>query len=303
METYVDELLRTLDVGSMHESGLKVVVDTAGGTASVVLPTLLGRVELDALTVNGRLDERYPTELPHTRDQALQRLGGLVSSASADFGVRFDPVGERISLVDERGRVLEDGRALLVMLDLVAAERKTGGSPLPVTTTRVAEQVAALPRGVRGVDVHVARGPDAGRRGAGRALRRRRSRRLHRPGVRRARRRLRGVRHAARAGGPHPADAVRRSTRASREAHVRRQEVPTPWAVKGQVMRHVVEAAGDRRSTPPTACASSCRTARWVLVLPDPAEAVTHVWAEGYDEPSANELLAHWVDVVEQAGR
>jgi adenine deaminase len=55
-----------------------------------------------------------------------------VSSSRAAFGVRFDPVGERISLVDENGAVISDDRALLVMLDLVAAERAVGRVALPV---------------------------------------------------------------------------------------------------------------------------------------------------------------------------
>ncbi len=71
----------------------------------------------------------------------MQRLSEVVSSSRAAFGVRFDPVGERIRLVDEKGAMVSDERALLVVLDLVAAERRTGRVALPVTTTRVAEQV------------------------------------------------------------------------------------------------------------------------------------------------------------------
>jgi mannose-1-phosphate guanylyltransferase / phosphomannomutase len=39
----------------------------------------------------------------------------------------------------------------------------------------------------------------------------------------------------------------------------------------------------------------------WVLVLPDPADAVTHLWAEGHDADSAQLLLDQWAAVVEQA--
>ena len=39
----------------------------------------------------------------------------------------------------------------------------------------------------------------------------------------------------------------------------------------------------------------------WVLVLPDPADAVTHLWAEGADADSAQLLLDEWAAVVEQA--
>ena len=41
----------------------------------------------------------------------------------------------------------------------------------------------------------------------------------------------------------------------------------------------------------------------WVLVLPDPADAVTHLWAEGADADAAQALLDEWAAVVEQAGR
>ena len=48
------------------------------------------------------------------------------------------------------------------------------------------------------------------------------------------------------------------------------------------------------RSTPPTACGSSSRDRGWVLVLPDPADAVTHLWAEGNDADTAQLLLDEW---------
>ena len=56
----------------------------------------------------------------------MQRLAELVASSRAAFGVRFDPVGERITLVDDTGAMISDDRALLVVLDLVAAERRAG---------------------------------------------------------------------------------------------------------------------------------------------------------------------------------
>jgi mannose-1-phosphate guanylyltransferase/phosphomannomutase len=131
VETYVQELLRTVDVTGVEEARLKVVLDTAGGSVSLVLPSLLGRLGVEVLTVNNRLDERATSETvaDHMRD--LERLGGLVSSSRAAFGVRFDHVGERISVVDERGRLIQDDRALLVVLDLVAAERRGGRVALP----------------------------------------------------------------------------------------------------------------------------------------------------------------------------
>jgi mannose-1-phosphate guanylyltransferase/phosphomannomutase len=38
-------------------------------------------------------------------------------------------------------------------------------------------------------------------------------------------------------------------------------------------------------------------------VLPDPSEAVTHLWAEGGTQIKAADVLDRWAGVVEAAGR
>jgi len=67
--------------------------------------------------VNLGIDEAHPTESPGERHTALRRLGALVASSEAAFGVRFDPVGERIWLVDDTGARIDEDRALLAHLD------------------------------------------------------------------------------------------------------------------------------------------------------------------------------------------
>src|SRR6202522_2706783 len=141
VESYTHELLRCVDMSGIREADLKVVADCAGGTTSLVLPILLGTIGVGVLTLNNRLDEISPTATAAQQRAGLQRLAEVVSSSRAAFGVRFDPVGERIQLVDEKGELVSEDRALLAVLDLVAAERKTGRVALPATTTRVAEQV------------------------------------------------------------------------------------------------------------------------------------------------------------------
>jgi mannose-1-phosphate guanylyltransferase/phosphomannomutase len=300
-DRYTQDLLDRVDTTGLAEADLKVVLDPSGGAASLVLPTLLGRLGVDVLTVNGRLDDAVPARGPAELRRATDRLGALVASSRAAFGVRFDHVGERITIVDERGDLIDDDRALLVFLDLVAAENRGGVVAVPVTTTLVADQVtrfhgltvrrtslssADLPRVARDPGVVFAadgRGgfvvPEFGAAVDGLAafvkllaL------------VARTRMTLSAI-----DGRIPPVSVVRRS-------------VPTPWAAKGSVMRRVVEAVdvdggfvldttdGVRVVTP---------QGGWVLVLPDPAEAVTHLWAEASDRAEAEVLLSHWAEVVE----
>jgi mannose-1-phosphate guanylyltransferase/phosphomannomutase len=301
VEWYTRELLRCVDMTAVRESGMKVVADCAGGTTSLVMPSLLGRIGVDVLTINGRLDEHTPTETVAQLRAGLQRLSEVVSSSRASFGVRFDPVGERIRIVDEKGEMVSDERALLVVLDLVAAERKTGRVALPVTTTRVAEQVCRF----HGVEVNwtptsmdaltqAAAADDVifAADGRGGFV------------VPEFARTVDGIATFARLIGLVARTRLTLSQIDARipDAHLLRRSMPTPWAAKGSVMRTVVEAAGTREVDTTDGVRVVAPDRGWVLVLPDPADAVTHLWAEGTDADTAQVLLDEWALVVEQAG-
>jgi mannose-1-phosphate guanylyltransferase/phosphomannomutase len=300
LDAYTRELLRTVDVSGVDGAGLKVVLDTAGGATSLTLPSLLGQLDVEVLTVDNRLSDRAAANSLAEHLRRLERLGELVSSSGASFGVRFDSVGERIALVDERGRLVHDDRALLVLLDLVAAERHRGRVALPVSTTRVAEQVTRF----HGTEIlwtstsphdltRAAAEPDVVFAGDGRGG-------FVVPEFSSA---IDGMAAFVRLLGLVARTRLTLSQIDDRipHAHVVRRAVPTPWAVKGQVMRAVLEAAAGR----PVDTTDGVRVAEadgsWALVLPDPASAVTRLWAEGPTAAAATGLLGQWSEVVEQA--
>lgn len=81
---------------------------------------------------------------PDVADSAQDGLGRCVIDNGAALGIAIDPSGERISLVDEHGFVLDDDRALLMVADLAAAEHRQGYVVLPVTASDTAEQIGAF---------------------------------------------------------------------------------------------------------------------------------------------------------------
>jgi mannose-1-phosphate guanylyltransferase / phosphomannomutase len=302
VESYTRELLRCIDMSGVREAGLKVVADCAGGTTSLVLPSLLGTIGVDVLTLNNRLDEVSPTETVAQQRAGLRRLADVVSSSKAAFGVRFDPVGERIQLVDEKGELVSEDRALLSVLDLVAAERKRGRVALPVTTTRVAEQVCRFhgvqvewtPTSVHALTLAAAQDDVIfAADGHGGFV------------VPECARTIDGIAVFVRLLGLVARTRLTLSQIDARipVAHLLRRSIPTPWAAKGGVMRMVMEAAGDHEIDTTDGVRVIERDRGWVLVMPDPAEAVTNLWAEGSDADTAQLLLDEWAAVVEQAGR
>ncbi len=302
IEAYTRELLQSVDMTGVFGAGLRVVADCAGGTTSLVLPGLLGKIGVDVLTVNNRLDEASPTQSLAVVRADMHRLAELVSSFGAAFGVRFDPVGERIALVDDKGALVSDDRALLVVLDLIAAEKRRGQVALPVTTTRVAEEVC----GFHGVEViwtptslhglyEAAAGPDVIFAADGKGG-------FVVPGFSRS---IDGIAAFAQLLGLVARTRLTLSQIQARipEANLLRRLMPTPWAAKGMVMRTVMEAAGDREIDTTDGVRVIEPDRGWILVLPDPSDAVTHLWAEGKDADTAQSLLDDWAAVVERAGR
>ena len=148
-------------------------------------------------------------------------------------------------LVDDKGAMISDDRALLVVLDLIAAERRSGRVALPVTTTRVAEQVSRFhgvqvdwtPTSLHGLtEATAADDVIFGGDGRGGFV------------VPEFSRTLDGIAAFARLIGLVARTRLTLSQIDARipAAHLLKRSMPTPWAAKGSVMRTVVEAAGDR---------------------------------------------------------
>jgi len=303
-EYYTEALLDAVDVDLIRKRAFKVVIDAGAGTCALVLPSLLPRLGLDTLIVKGSLDESLAVPDPEQRVADVERLCKLVTGSGADFGVRFDSVGERLTLVDATGTVVPLDRALLLMVDLIVRSRTGGRLALPVsTTTRAAELAAAGGCEVVGTKLTASAIMTAAQQD--------------------------GVIFAGAEGGGyvfpdlHPAyDGLMSFARllellAAQElslaeavgrlpaTHLVRRRVATPWAQKGAVMRHIVEAAKDRRTDSTDGVKvfeeASDGSVAWALVIPDTVEPVTHLWAEADSDAAATALADRYEQLVRRA--
>lgn len=80
--------------------------------------------------------------------------------------------------------------------------------------------------------------------------------------------------------------------------HVVRRDVPTPWALKGSVMRRVLEEVGDREVDTTDGVRVVEPDGSWAMVLPHPSAAVTHLWAEAATAAGASRLVGRWAALV-----
>jgi mannose-1-phosphate guanylyltransferase/phosphomannomutase len=215
-----------------------------------------------------------------------------VRSAGAHLGAVIDPDGERITLIDDSGHVLTDDEALFALLHLVcAASDEPVKVAVPVTVSREVERFAAE-QGAEVVwtklstsnlmevaaqgDVDLAAGQEGGfifprflpAYDATAAL-------------------VNLLALLAKSG-----LRLSKVVETAPRSHVAHETVPTPWEQKGLVMRTLVET-----STEELVLVDGVKVLRddgWILVLPDPEDPITHVWAEGNSDREAKSFVQEY---------
>ena len=119
LDKYVDRLIRDF-CGSKE---LRVAWDPGNGAAGEVIESLVARLPGSHFIINGEIDGRFPNHHPDpTVETNLEQLKNIVGQEGCDLGVAFDGDGDRIGLVDGRGRVLWGDQILVVLARPVLAE-------------------------------------------------------------------------------------------------------------------------------------------------------------------------------------
>ena len=149
-ERYIERFLAVVDAEGIRprggtaaraSGGPQIVVDFSHGLSGDTLSTILSRLDVDYLPFNGRGQAR--TDF---REQ-LQHITKIMRVLDAGVGVKLDAGGERVYFIDEKGAVLDDLTAALLMLELAMQANPGAKVALPVVLPRAFEAVVARHRG------------------------------------------------------------------------------------------------------------------------------------------------------------
>jgi mannose-1-phosphate guanylyltransferase / phosphomannomutase len=296
-ESYVQELLLTLDAEAIRARGYRIVVGYSYSAASLVLPLVLGALEVEAVAAHPYVSERPPAAAA-TLSEALGQTKRLVTAIGADFGVVLDGAAERIYLVDDRAREVAVEQELLLFLRLLASDGKRGKLAFPTTVTSLVDRL------VEGTELEVERTQSS--LGA-----------LTRAAARN------DILFAGSVGGGfvfpdfQPAydgmaslckllellAPVRRPlseiVAELPESSVIHRQVRCPWARKGAVMRILTEQTKGKEVDVSDGL-KVFEEHGWAQVLPDPDEPLVHVYAEGRTPEEGAQLEDHYVGLVEE---
>ncbi|MGH9073673.1 MAG: sugar phosphate nucleotidyltransferase, partial [Acidimicrobiales bacterium] len=294
LEYYTDSLMGSVDLPAIRDARFKLVLDYAYGTASFVMPNVLAKLGADVLAVNPYAATARAMAVDRAEHAA--EVGRLVRASGAHLGAVVDPHGEHLTIVDDSGRSLSDDEALLALLQLVVATVPGATVALPVTASRGAEDICSaggakitwtklsaphLMEVASAGEVSFAAGQDGG---------------FIFPAFLPAYDSAATLVHLLSmlaVTGRRLSEVVRGSP----AVHIAHASVATPWEAKGMVMRTLVETIKDRELVLVDGV-KVLEEGGWALVLPDPEEPLTHVWAEGPGDDAATALAGAYVDRI-----
>lgn len=295
---YRDGFLRALDRNIIAKTKPRVVVDLNHSPAAELLPELLNELGCEIIELNSHIDEaRVPPPLEEQQN-ALQRVGQIVTSLGATAGFWLGPSGERAIYIDRSGEPLNNMETLTIFAQLIAKTRTEGSLVVPISAPHTIEEI------VRERRINVIRTKNDGRSLGVAAT----DRQVHLAGD------LSG-RISYTVFQPHfdalfaiakTLELLARSeeTLANLRSQLpqrpyRQLQLPCSWECKGGIMRLMNEATADLQTTFIDGVKVHFGD-DWVLVVPDPYRPLVHLLAEASKAKRADELIEEYRAKVEE---
>jgi mannose-1-phosphate guanylyltransferase/phosphomannomutase len=285
-----------VDVETVRSAGFKLVLDYAFGTSSFVMPNVLAKLGADVLAVNPYASTAGAVAFDRWRHS--EKVAELMLAAGAHVGAVIDPDGEHITLIDDSGHVLTDNEALYVILSLVIGTTEKPRVAVPVAVSRAVEELCER----TGAEIawaklstphlmELAAGGDvafAGSQEGGYIF----------PAFLPAYDATATLVHVLAMLGETGLRLSKLTSEAPR-THIAHDTVVTPWDQKGAVMRTLVEQIKDRELVLVDGV-KILYDDGWALVLPDPEEPISHVWAEGPTDTDARTRAQEHARIIRQ---
>ncbi|MEW6710466.1 MAG: mannose-1-phosphate guanyltransferase [Candidatus Riflebacteria bacterium] len=295
-ENYSEELLRCLDIQAIRDRNLKIVLDYSYSGASGIFATFLGRLNCEVIALNAYQDEVKPNRISTEGSHAS--VASIVKSLGADLGIILGDGAERITFVDDHGRVIVGEEALLTWIRLVLEVLPGARIAVPISSTHTLEKIAGKSGGT------IVRTKTSSRALMDAALNDKVEICVDdRGGI------IFPAFQAAFDGMMASAKLIEFMAHMNKPLssvindlpafYLRSTRVPCPWEDKGKVMRYAMEFAKDKETQLIDGVKIFLSSEEWVLVLPDPDKPFVNITVESTSEKKVDDLLQKMVDRVE----
>ena len=110
--SYISNLVSAI---SFKNNNLKVVWDPGNGSTGNIIKKLIKHIPGEHILINSDVDGTFPSHHPDpTEEKNLVEIKKTIKKYHADIGIAFDGDGDRIGIIDDKGRILSGDKILLI---------------------------------------------------------------------------------------------------------------------------------------------------------------------------------------------
>ncbi len=299
LDAYIENFLDYIDIERITGRRFKIVVDYSHGSLSTILPPILGRLKIEAPSLNAYSDPSINPRASAMDPAGLDELGKIVKALEADAGFIVDGEAEKISIVDGSGRPVTGNRLLAMMIELVA---KVHDNPVVATQIRAPYIVENLVNKYKGKLVYTvsnSRGlmtnvtyktkPHfAGDTKGGFIF----------PDFQIAFDAMVSIMKVLELKAAHDLSISELNSRIP-EIFIESDTTTCTWETKGKLMRVLMDKFKNKKADLTDGIRLNLDKESWVLVRPDPSDPKVHIIAEGGSREQAVQLVKEYKEIVE----
>ncbi len=140
--TYLNGIKSKINSKRIKKQRFKVALDLGNGAQAVTAPLLCKELGCSAVTINDKVDGKFPGRGSEPTPQNLGRLSRMVLKSGADFGIAFDGDGDRSIFCDNKGHILTGDKSALLISRFLLAEHPRSKVVTTINSTSAIEQIA-----------------------------------------------------------------------------------------------------------------------------------------------------------------
>lgn len=100
---YIDTIISMIDMESIREKNLRILVDPMYGVSKTAIQTLLMTARCEIDTIHDSHDPGFGGRMPSPSEETLRHLRNLVVEKQYDLGIGTDGDADRLGIIDETG--------------------------------------------------------------------------------------------------------------------------------------------------------------------------------------------------------
>ncbi len=140
---FIDHILSKMNQEAVKERGLRILFDPMHGSGTYPLLVILQTLRCTVDLINANKDAYFGGGTPAPSESRLMDLRNRVVDGGYDLGIAFDGDGDRLGIVDEKGRYINANEILCLLYDYLHRCRGWEGPVVRnLATTHMLDSIA-----------------------------------------------------------------------------------------------------------------------------------------------------------------